>query len=290
MAYGQPVLLSDYCVWGERERTSAASTCNAYEVLGSIPPCRSACVTQKEAFTSLRAVSVMSLSESSCILPPFPYPIYVVMPRVVATKMMAQRRSLRVLRAEYAKRKGDLRDLVKTKKSLLSDVRGKITKLEKEVKAAGEEVSEEFDSGSSLFPGSSSESSSEETPAPARKDRPEPVTKEKPRSSKPFVVRKPLSSKPIAAGKKVKPGDQEDEDKEKKGKVRQVRPLVAPGAAAPNHRGSPNAEGILYPGFVVDDPRYCEACEQLRRGFPNATRAHRPKDGPCAWAPLARKG
>ena len=90
------------------------------------------------------------------------YCVCVTMPRVAATSVMPQRRTLRVLRAEYAKRKGDLRDLAKTKKGLLR-ARAKITKVEQEVKAAQEELSEDFDSGSSLFTSSSSESVSEDT-------------------------------------------------------------------------------------------------------------------------------
>ena len=64
--------------------------------------------------------------------------------------MDAKRRALRVHRAEYTKRKGDLRELFRNKVRLLHQTRRRITKLEKEIVANGEELSEEFDSGSSL--------------------------------------------------------------------------------------------------------------------------------------------
>ena len=71
--------------------------------------------------------------------------------------------------------------------------------------------------------------------------------------------------------------------------VRESQPWIQPGEPAPDHRRKPDADGELYPGFSKTDPRYCEACEQLRRGWKSATKAHRPKVGLCAWAPLSRK-
>ena len=71
--------------------------------------------------------------------------------------------------------------------------------------------------------------------------------------------------------------------------VRERRPWIPPGEPAPDHKGKPDAHGELYPDFSKTDPRYCEACEQLRRGWKSATKAHRPKVGTCAWAPLSRK-
>ena len=48
---------------------------------------------------------------------------------------------------------------------------------------------------------------------------------------------------------------------------------------APNHQGKPNSRGELYPGFPKADPKYCEACEHLRRGLQHATKPHRSEDG-----------
>ena len=180
------------------------------------------------------------------------------------TTVGAQRQSLRTLRKDYHKRKADLRKLVKARKTAMDNIRADISNLETEIKEANEELSVDFDSGSSLFPSSdpgssSTDSSSKESAA-------------KPSKGK---------SQPSKKGA-VTEGDN------KQGQRRKRRPFLAPGAPAPNHRGWPSSKGEYYPGFVEGDPRHCQACEQLRRGFPNATRAHRPKDMPCPWAPLAK--
>ena len=64
------------------------------------------------------------------------------------------------------KRKGDLRELFRNKVRLLHQTRRRITKLEKEIVANGEELSEEFDSGSSLGHDSDTSSSDEAPGAP----------------------------------------------------------------------------------------------------------------------------
>ncbi|CAE6910095.1 unnamed protein product [Symbiodinium natans] len=66
---------------------------------------------------------------------------HVTMPRVATSAVSPQKRSLRVLRAEYFKRKGDIRDIVHTKTAILNEVRDKIRKLEGEIKEAEEELS-----------------------------------------------------------------------------------------------------------------------------------------------------
>ena len=93
-----------------------------------------------------------------------------------------------------------------------------------------------------------------------------------------------------AVKKTAEKSGKEGEDGKPRGRgVREYRPFIPPGEPAPNHRGKPDIHGQLYPGFVETDPRYCSACEQLRRGFKSATKPHRPKVGVCAWAPLAGK-
>ena len=62
--------------------------------------------------------------------------------------------------------------------------------------------------------------------------------------------------------------------KSSEGRLRKRRPFLAPGAPALDHRGWPNSEGVYFPGFGESGPRHCAACEQLRRGFPSATKAH----------------
>lgn len=57
-------------------------------------------------------------------------------------------------------------------------------------------------------------------------------------------------------------------------------PFLAPGEPAPNHRGKPDADGVLYPGFPKGDPRRCDACEVLRRGFSRTGKKHNDN---CRW-------
>ena len=180
------------------------------------------------------------------------------MPKTSKATVAAQRKSLRTLRKDFLKRKADLRNIVKTKKSALVQVRADIKHLEEEIKKENEELSVEFDSGSSCFSSSDSESSS-------------------------------ASNSSDASKKKASPkGKARADGTIRKAKPRNKLPFLPPGAPAPNHRGWPNSEGVRYPGFVEDDPRHCAACEQLRRGFLSATKAHRPTDMPCPWAPRSK--
>ena len=214
-----------------------------------------------------------------------------IMPRVSASSVAPQKRALRVLRAEFSKRKGDLRDLVKSKQAVMEEIRGKIVKLEKEVKAANEELSEEFDSGSSLFPSSESESESADSALPGAAKRVRvPISKQKgaDNAPTPSFIGKPEHLKQGVDGDAVEETRKQADGKPRTVGARKARPYLPPGADAPEHRGSPNSEGVLYPGFAEGDPKRCDACEQLRRGFPRATKAHRPKEMPCPWAPLAK--
>ncbi|CAE7231576.1 unnamed protein product [Symbiodinium natans] len=65
-------------------------------------------------------------------------------------------------RAQYLKRKGDIRDMLRQKVRVLKGVRGKIQKVEEELKDAGEAPSESFSSGSSVRACSSSSSDSDD--------------------------------------------------------------------------------------------------------------------------------
>ena len=122
----------------------------------------------------------------------------------------------------------------------------------------------------------------EKQPLPAVASPPPPKSGA-PKPSPTPVLNKEVVVTPKVSGKTSKEGPP-------KGKgVRERRPFIPPGESAPDHRGKPNAQGELYPGFRQSDSRYCEACEQLRRGFKSATKAHRPKAGVCAWAPMAGK-
>ena len=216
------------------------------------------------------------------------------MPGTRSQNMEAKKRNLKVLQAEFQKRKGDMRDMFKQKMRLLKGVRSKIRKVEAELVEADVELSDKFSSGSSVAVGSSSSSDSEKSDqdlpptntaniaeAATRK-----VTME--RSDKP--VSKDIA--PSSSEKPVPPSKGVDASKDAAGgtgSARQRRPPVPPGEAAPNHYGKPNRNGDLYPGFAKGEPKFCPACDQLRRGFKNATRAHKPTDGSvCEWAPRCR--
>ena len=190
------------------------------------------------------------------------------------------------------KRKGDLRELFRNKVRLLHQTRRRITKLEKEIVANGEELSEEFDSGSSLGHGSDTSSSDEAPGAPlmhSPSDEPGSASTAPPAKALPAPPRPKAKATP-AVKKTAEKSGKEGEDGKPKGRgVREYRPFIPPGEPAPNHRGKQDIHGQLCPGFVETDPRYCSACEQLRRGFNSATKPHRPKVGVCAWAPLAGK-
>lgn len=206
------------------------------------------------------------------------------------------RLGLGVLKAKFLQKKGALREDHKKMRKLLAAIKQK----EQELDDMEESRSSSFSSGSPLLEGSGSESEKEDSAADSSsktKGPSVPMPKGKalvkapppkaeahppPPATAPVVVSKapgaPKAAK--AAGNKGKPEGH---------KGRERRPFIPPGEPAPDHRGKANASGEYYPGFPQGDPRHCQACEQLRRGFWNATRPHRPKAGVCAWAPLAGK-
>ena len=61
--------------------------------------------------------------------------------------MEAKKRNHRLLRAEFHKRKGDIRDMYQQKMRILKGVRGKITRVEAELIEAKEQLSQDFSSG-----------------------------------------------------------------------------------------------------------------------------------------------
>ena len=207
------------------------------------------------------------------------------------------RLSLGVMKAKFLQKKDTIRKDVRKLRALRATIKNK----EEELDGMEEERSSSFSSGSPLL-ASESEDEKEEvsqassvkkeasgTPSPAGKQplpavaSPPPPKSGAPKPSPTPVLNKEVVVTPKVSGKTSKEGPP-------KGKgVRERRPFISPGESAPDHRGKPNAQGELYPGFRQSDSRYCEACEQLRRGFKSATKAHRPKADVCAWAPMAGK-
>ena len=144
----------------------------------------------------------------------------------------------------------------------------------------GGELSEEVSSCSSLLDDSSSGSSGasdhETTPVAKvkAKSKPEPVAKAK-------VKARELP--PVKSSEEEEEASVEQDKGGAKKKARRSKadfPDVPPGEPAPRHRGKANAQGELYPGYRKGDPRRCACCEQLRRGFPSATKGHRAG---CLW-------
>ena len=159
------------------------------------------------------------------------------------TTVGAQRQSLRTLRKDYHKRKADLRKLVKARKTAMDNIRADISNLETEIKEANEELSVDFDSGSSLFPSSDSGSSSTDSSS-------------KESAAKPSKGK----SQPSKKGA-VTEGDN------KQGQRRKRRPFLAPEHRLRTTGGGPAPEESTTRVFVEGDPRHCQACEQLAPWF-----------------------
>ena len=166
----------------------------------------------------------------------------------------AQRQSLRTLRKDYHKRKADLRKLVKARKTAMDNIRADISNLETEIKEANEELSVDFDSGSSLFPSSDSGSSSTDSSS-------------KESAAKPSKGK----SQPSKKGA-VTEGDN------KQGQRRKRRPFLAPGAPAPNHRGVAQLQRRVLPGFRRRRPA---ALPGMRTAAPWFSQRHKgtPSEG-----------
>ena len=171
---------------------------------------------------------------------------------------------------------GDLRDIVRKRSKCIKKSRGQLRKLEEKVKELGGTLSEDVSDYSSLLCSTSSESGSS-----SESDNNE-VAPTKPVDTactgKKTVAK--TVQKESAPSSKAKSSGKETEVKTSGRRTKQTFPEVAPGKDAPLHKGKPNAEGVLYPGFPKGDPRRCDACEQLRRGFSRSSKAHL-KD--CPW-------
>ena len=187
------------------------------------------------------------------------------------TDVNAVARALRVARATFARRTGDLRSMIKHRIPGCKKAKGQLRKLEARLKELGGELSEEVSSEGSLLGVTSSEESGEASSdeAPVKKEEDDEKPEAAAEGNKGHGVAKPGGEgKPKAASKKPARRSKE------------AFPFIPPGDPAPNHRGRPNAEGVLYPGFPKDHPLFCDACEVLRRGFNRTGKAHNPA---CAW-------
>ena len=172
----------------------------------------------------------------------------------------ACKRALRVTRAQFQRGVGDLREVIRKRSKGVKKTRGQLRKLEAKVKELGGALSEEVSDGSSVLYDTSSDSDSDMGSDDAKAE---------PSSA---------SDKASAAG--MPKAKAVPTPKAKARRSKQSFPEVPPGENAPLHKGKPNAEGVRYPGFPKGDARRCEACEQLRRGFPSSGKKHNPD---CAW-------
>lgn len=204
------------------------------------------------------------------------------------------RLGLGLMKAKFLHKKGAIRTEHKKLRKLLDTIKKK----EQELDEMGEDRSSSFSSGSPVLNENTSGSEEEDVETGGSyRVKGSSVTqttgKEVAKASPPKAGTLPPPSAPVpGSAATVSPkaaATASTEGKPEGGKVRGRLPFIPPGEPAPNHKGRPNASGELYPGFPKQDPRYCDACEQLRRGFQNATNAHRPKAGSCPWAPITRK-
>ena len=196
----------------------------------------------------------------------------------------ACKRALRVTRAQFRRGLGDLREIVRKRSKCVKKTRGHLRKLEAKVKDMGGALSEEVSDGSSVLCDTSSDSGSD-TASEDSKGEPssasnngngkmELVSEHMPKAKAAVVAAPKMQAKPAPKGKaKVSEGEVPSSGRRSK----QNFPEVAPGEDAPLHKGKPNAQGVLYPGFPKGHALRCEACEQLRRGFTRSSKSHRPQ-------------
>ena len=198
----------------------------------------------------------------------------------------ACKRALRVTRAQFQRGLGDLREVVRKRSKCVKKTRGHLRRLEAKLKDMGGTLSEEVSDGSSvLCDTSDSESStaSEDNKATASSDS-KGVTRDMtvdgqhlPKAKAAAAAAPKVQAKSVPKAKaKVAKGETPSSTRRSK----HTFPEVPPGEHAPLHKGKPNAEGVLYPGYPKGHPMRCEACEQLRRGFTRSSKSHREQ---CAW-------
>ena len=199
----------------------------------------------------------------------------------------ACKRALRVTRAQFQRGLGDLREVVRKHSKCVKKTRGHLRRLEAKLKDMGGTLSEEVSDGSSVLCDTSSDSesstASEDNKATASSDS-KGVTRDMtvdgqrlPKAKAAAAAAPKVQAKSIPKAKaKVAKGETPSSARRSK----HTFPEVPPGEHAPLHKGKPNAEGVLYPGYPKGHPMRCEACEQLRRGFTRSSKSHREQ---CAW-------
>ena len=199
----------------------------------------------------------------------------------------ACKRAVRVTRAQFQHGVGDLREIIRKRSKGVKKTRGQLRKLEAKVKELGGALSEEVSDGSSVLCDTSSDSDSDMVSDDAKA---EPSSTSDNGTGKKVASSEqaPRAKASAAAAPKTRTGPtpkakakvDEGQAPSSGRRSKQSFPEVPPGEDAPLHNGRPNAEGVRYPGFPKGDARRCEACEQLRRGFPSSSKKHNPE---CAW-------
>ena len=183
----------------------------------------------------------------------------------------ACKRALRVTRAQFQRGVGDLREVIRKRSKGVKKTRGQLRKLEAKVKELGGALSEEVSDGSSVLYDTSSDSDSDMGSDDAKAE---------PSSASDKASAAAMPKAKAVPTPKAKARVKESQAPSSGRRSKQSFPEVPPGENAPLHKGKPNAEGVRHPGFPKGDARRCEACEQLRRGFPSSSKKHNPD---CAW-------
>ena len=174
------------------------------------------------------------------------------------------------------------KEMVKTQHAKLMKMRSTIKDKEKELDDMEEDRSPTFSSGSSLFAQSGNESDSDE---PEKKEAPALASPTKPKSSG-------TGPPPKAATVKSPPPPAPPYTRECDGRGE---------AQAQTHSRLPDRKGgcEARPGgartpripkcrrFPSNHPKFCPACDQLRRGMLRATKGHRKPS--CEWAPWKKR-
>ena len=163
------------------------------------------------------------------------------------TDVNAVARALRVARATFARRTGDLRSMIKHRIPGCKKAKGQLRKLEARLKELGGELSEEVSSEGSLLGVTSSEESGEASSdeAPVKKEEDDEKPEAAAEGNKGHGVAKPGGEgKPKAASKKPARRSKE------------AFPFIPPGDPAPNHRGRPTPKAFFTRGFQRTTPSF----------------------------------
>ncbi|CAE7806261.1 TY4B-H [Symbiodinium sp. CCMP2592] len=197
------------------------------------------------------------------------------------------KRTLRIQRAVFRKKTATLADILNKRRPKCKKAKAIVRKLEAEIKELGGELSDEVSSCDSLLGETSSESENKDESSSDSSSSSTNAADEVPVTTKKGAKAKPAAAKNKEEGKQSEGSGKGPPEELAEGPSKKVTrrgkdsfPVLAPGDPAPNHRGKPDAGGVLYPGFPVGHPQRCDTCEVLRRGFSRTGKKHNEN---CRW-------